>query len=188
MPLIKSSSRDAIGKNIATEIAAGKPRRQAIAIGLDVARRAKRADGGGVFTGPIVSEVPGRTDHHPMDVPSGAYVLPADHVSSLGEGNTLAGMDYIKKIGPAGIKKLISKHGIKSSNIRRRARGGSTGHVGSPVPIAAAGGEIVLTPEEVTQIGDGDLDRGHAMLDAWVVANRKKHIKTLKNLPGPAQD
>ena len=30
-----------IGKNIATEIAAGKPRKQAIAIALNVARRGK---------------------------------------------------------------------------------------------------------------------------------------------------
>ena len=39
MPLIKSKSREAIGKNIETEKAHGKPRAQAIAIALDVARR-----------------------------------------------------------------------------------------------------------------------------------------------------
>jgi hypothetical protein len=39
MPLIKSSSKKDIGQNIKTEIAAGKPRKQAIAIALDVARR-----------------------------------------------------------------------------------------------------------------------------------------------------
>ena len=39
MPLIKSGSRKAVGENIKTEIAAGKPRKQAIAIALDVARR-----------------------------------------------------------------------------------------------------------------------------------------------------
>jgi len=40
MPLIKSPSRKAIGKNIETEKAAGKPKKQAVAIALDVARRA----------------------------------------------------------------------------------------------------------------------------------------------------
>ena len=40
MPLDKSASRAAIGKNIKREIAAGKPRKQAVAIALDVARRA----------------------------------------------------------------------------------------------------------------------------------------------------
>ena len=40
MPLIKSKSKKAVGKNIAAETAAGKPRKQAIAISLDVQRRA----------------------------------------------------------------------------------------------------------------------------------------------------
>jgi hypothetical protein len=39
MPLIKSGSKKAVGQNIKTEIAAGRPRKQAIAIALDVARR-----------------------------------------------------------------------------------------------------------------------------------------------------
>lgn len=38
MPLKKGTSRKIIGKNIATEEAAGKPRKQAIAIGLSKAR------------------------------------------------------------------------------------------------------------------------------------------------------
>lgn len=40
MPLIKSASQEAIGQNISTEVAHGKPRKQAIAIALDTARRA----------------------------------------------------------------------------------------------------------------------------------------------------
>lgn len=40
MPLDKSASKKAIGKNIKAEIMAGKPRKQAVAIALDVARRA----------------------------------------------------------------------------------------------------------------------------------------------------
>ena len=40
MPLDKSGSKESIGKNIAAEEAAGKPRAQSIAIALDVARRA----------------------------------------------------------------------------------------------------------------------------------------------------
>lgn len=40
MPLIKSKSKKAIGKNIEAEEHAGKPRKQAVAIALDVARRA----------------------------------------------------------------------------------------------------------------------------------------------------
>lgn len=41
MPLIKSASKEAIGKNIGAELRAGKPKAQAVAIALDVQRRAR---------------------------------------------------------------------------------------------------------------------------------------------------
>ena len=39
MPLVQSGSKQAIGVNIQREEAAGKPKKQAVAIALDVARR-----------------------------------------------------------------------------------------------------------------------------------------------------
>ena len=51
MPLDKSGSKSSVGRNIKTEQAAGKPHKQAIAIALDVARRAK---GGSGKSGPPV--------------------------------------------------------------------------------------------------------------------------------------
>lgn len=45
MPLIQGYGKSAIGKNIKAEMGAGKPRKQAIAIGLNVARRAAKAAG-----------------------------------------------------------------------------------------------------------------------------------------------
>ena len=39
MPLIKSKTKKAVAKNIRTEIKAGKPQKQAVAIALDVQRR-----------------------------------------------------------------------------------------------------------------------------------------------------
>lgn len=40
MPLVKSASKQAVGENIEREEAAGRPKRQAVAIALDVQRRA----------------------------------------------------------------------------------------------------------------------------------------------------
>lgn len=40
MPLVKSGSKKAIGENIKTEESAGKPKKQAVAIALNVARKA----------------------------------------------------------------------------------------------------------------------------------------------------
>jgi hypothetical protein len=42
MPLIKSKSSKAVGKNIKKEEEAGKPIKQSIAIALEVQRRAKK--------------------------------------------------------------------------------------------------------------------------------------------------
>ena len=46
MPLVKSASKKAIGKNIEAEEKAGKPKKQAVAIAYATKRAAKKADGG----------------------------------------------------------------------------------------------------------------------------------------------
>ena len=42
MPLVKSSSKKIISKNIATEIKSGRPKRQAVAIAYSVADKFKK--------------------------------------------------------------------------------------------------------------------------------------------------
>jgi Domain of unknown function (DUF6321) len=49
MPLIKSKSEKAFKKNISTEIHAGKPPKQAVAIAYSMQRSAKKKDGGGLY-------------------------------------------------------------------------------------------------------------------------------------------
>ena len=64
------------------------------------------------------------------------------------------------------------------------AAGGEV-ETGEPVPIIAAGGEYVLSPQEVAWAGGGDMDAGHRSLDTWVKETRAELISTLKKLPGP---
>lgn len=65
-----------------------------------------------------------------------------------------------------------------------KAAGGATGGI----PIVAAGGEYVISPEAVVRIGGGDLDHGHKVLDSFVKKMRQKTIRTLQKLPGPKKD
>ncbi len=55
------------------------------------------------------------------------------------------------------------------------------------VPIIAAGGEYVISPEQVRALGGGDLKRGHAVLDAFVLHIRKRTIKEMSKLRGPVK-
>ena len=52
MPLIKSKSKKAFKKNIATEVKAGKPVKQAVAIAYSTKRAAKKAGGGRMSSSP----------------------------------------------------------------------------------------------------------------------------------------
>lgn len=176
MPLAHGKSQATISKNISEMIHAGHPQDQAIAAALNVARSVKAHGGKSgenqhniIHTGPIHSPVAGRTDHLPMHVPAGAYVIPAEEVSAAGEGNTLAGFKAIKG--------WVEKYHDPDFK-----------HVGEPVPIVAAGGEYVIPPEVVSGLGEGNLAKGHRLLDLYVMKLRKKHIKTLQKLPGPKRD
>jgi len=167
MPLDKSGSKASVSRNIKTEMNAGKKQSQAVAIALSVARRAHKADGGGVFSGFIPGTTGGRTDNKPINVESGAYVIPADVLSGLGEGNSHA--------GAAALHKMFGMDITKADG----------GPVGEPTPIVAASGEMVVPPGAVAGVGGGDVERGHKVLDALVLHVRKKTIKKLKSLPKP---
>lgn len=327
MPLLPGKKN--VGHNIKVEQSAEKPHRQAVAIALNVARK-HRDEGGSNETptvgiprfhsGPIHAAVAGRTDHLPMTVESGSYVLPADIVSAGGEGNTLAGFKVLRRtfggepyaqgtapygttgfyglpvsyakggaVKCAGVLFLSPKHDVL---LMRRSKAGDAhkgewslpaGHIekgetpeaaarreaqeetgyehegglspfmhrsaenvdfttylahseefrptlndehdkaewvdldeaaklplhpgvraaleklkarahkavgggASGVPIVAAGGEWVISPEQVKRVGNGDIDVGHRVLDAFVKKVRNELIGTLQKLPGPQRD
>lgn len=207
MPLKRGSSQATISANVREMINSGHPRDQAIAAALNTARKA-RATGGKVHTGPINSAVAGRTDHLPMHVPSGAYVIPADIISAMGEGNTAAGFKVAQNIfgvpfygdkGKPGsgqvYQQALQPYGAEGDQpydssqmpydvpAPHKASGGT-----ATVPIVAAGGEYVIHPEDVVRLGEGNMDDGHRILDEFVKRMRAKTIKTLSALPGPKRD
>jgi len=185
MPLSRGKSQKTISHNISEMIGSGHPRDQAIAAALSTARKTKAFGGHTpafmqksaqpgaevIHEGPIHSPVSGRTDHLPMHVASGSYVIPADIISAMGEGNTMSGFKQMKQILNG------AKDMPKASDGPARA-----------VPIVAAGGEYVVTPHEVMWAGDGDMDTGHETFDGFVTGMRAKTIKTLKALPGPKKN
>lgn len=180
MPLLPGKGQKTISHNIREMMAAGHPQKQAVAAALNTARKA--AEGGPmedhpkVFHGALKAPIPGRTDRLPIHVHSGSYVIPADIVSGLAEGNTEAGYEVIQKM----IEDAMAKN--KTPPAPRDEE------VPSTVAAIVAGGEYILTPDEVRAFGDGDLDAGHAALDAFVKSQRKQNIKTLRKLPGPVKD
>lgn len=162
---------------------------------------------GQAFSGPIRSHIPGRTDRHEADVASGSYVLPADIVSIVGQGNSEAGQN-IFKLMMAGMPKahpgigaslqhmpplqlhpkVMMKH---AKETKQHGRGSETGGGrevdggGSGlVPIIAAGGETVLSPEEIIN-KFGDLDHGHKILDLVIKKIRDAESERLKTAAPP---
>lgn len=211
MPLTKSASKPAFVGNLKAELAAGRPKQQALAIAYRVQRDAKRkkmgrggrAKGyapGGVTSPPfyvrsqardlqhagmIHSPVAGRSDKLPMGVKPSSYIVPADVVSGLGQGNSLAGANALNrlfKIAPGGASMMPSP---RLQRPGRFADGGDVGMDAPPVEIMAAGGEYTVPPDKVAEIGGGSLEKGHGILDSMVAQVRKKTIKTLRKLPKP---
>ena len=210
MPLSHGKSQQTISHNISEMVNAGHPQMQAVAAALNTARHSKAVGGPNQTTGnipymgntqpmhqmhegPIHSPVAGRTDHLPMNVKSGSYVIPADIISAMGEGNTMAGFKIAKRMFSGQLPYFQGKAPYGAG--KTPYGGGSTPYGAklatggaAPVEIVAAGGEYVITPEDVTHIGNGDIDHGHEILDHFVTGYRKKTIDTLKKLPGPKRD
>lgn len=185
---------------------------QAVRFALSMGKaqtRPKFAAGGVV--GPLLDTGPGRVDTLPISVPPGSYVVPADVVSGMpgAQGNSLAGHVALNKMmnalplapdkAPYGadtpnlarartIPGLGSQHHLMANELDKNKGGRVPEDHGEPIDIVAAGGEHVLSPEEVKRVGMGNLERGHAILDEFVKEVRKRNIAELRKLPGPVKD
>jgi hypothetical protein len=158
----------------------------------------------------INSHVPGRVDRIPMRARTGSYVMPADVVSGLGQGNTHAGarmwgQAISHSIGPMGIQNAIKARTMKTPSLRMPspglnpktgigkgafvgfADGGGVNDNGEYTPIITAGGELIIDPEIVEALGGGDAEAGKKMLANSTMHVRRQTVKHLKDLPGPVK-
>ena len=229
MPLAQGKSRAVISGNIREMMASGHPQKQAVAAALNTARRSNRernpsrrpqeaqsgralplqgAPGEGasenVYAGPLHSHVPGRTDKINLNVKPGSYVVPADVISILGEGNTLAGTVVLRAMfGQQGltgkVKPPEGRPNLMERRMERRemlpphmagvASGYAEGGDADPrtqgaAPVVVAGGEHIIDPEFI-KAKYGDLAHGHKSLDQLVLAARRYEIERLKHAPPP---
>lgn len=116
---------------------------------IAAALRTARARGGKVHKGAIHSSVAGRTDHLPMHVASGSYVIPADIISAMGEGNSMAGFKIAKSI-------------FSVRNITKGTPYGEKGLPYSTVPHKGGGGGADSGQAANRTTGGGGADAGQA--------------------------
>lgn len=123
-----------------------------------------------IQTGLVHGATGGREDARPVSVRSGAFVIPSDVVAALGGSNTLAGAKALDQA----FKKRRPLPGVNMAT-------------GQDVPIRISDGEYLVDPEQVYEIGNGDMDRGHSVLDSFVLKVREKHVHDLQRMPPPAK-
>ena len=136
-----------------------------------------------VAPGALVGPTMGRADAISTKVPNGSHILPADTVSAIGQGNSMAGFHRLGTAFPhsAGSHPAGHPFGAKGRGAGSFAKGGKT----DMVDVKLSDGEFRISPEDVAAIGGGDRERGHNILDAFIMHVRDKHIKKLAKLPGP---
>lgn len=126
-------------------------------------RPAMYADGGGITqSGLIGGMTPGRADMVQASLEPNGYIIPADVVSAMGDGNT-----------QAGALQLASMFG-GSPEQASMADGGILAKV--------AHGEYYLTPDDAEAAG------GSKNLNRFVKRTRSDYAKKLNRLPGPKND
>lgn len=134
-------------------------------------------------SGGIQGALPGRSDKLGIGAKPGAFVVPADAVSAVGQGNSKSGMkvlDNMFKTGPYG--QHLPRGGARNAVPKK---GKATAYAdGGSVPIAVSSGEYVIDPEDI-KAKYGDVKDGHEILHQFVKDVRKDYIKTLRSLPGP---
>jgi hypothetical protein len=132
--------------------------------------------------GLIHSATPGRADLVPAKLRRGSYIIPADVVSGLGEGNTMAGAQMLHS-------SLPEAAAMASAGRVAMAGGGLAGEGAAEDPddleVRLSGGEYQVAPDQVLALGRGDVREGAKALDELVHAVRAKTRASLDRMPPP---
>lgn len=104
----------------------------------------------------------GQQDNLKKDLPTKAYIIPADVVSMNGDGNTKAGQDLFKKFE----KKVQSKY--TGMRVNRKI---------SKMKAMTSDGEYQVSPLTVTILGKGNNSHGAKMLDSALPAIRADKMR-----------
>lgn len=162
------------------------------------------------FSGGLINSAgAGRTDRLPLAVGTESHVVTGDVVSGLGQGNTLAGARILSqalRVGPYGtaLPHEIRGHGVpepRPPTLPASETGLASGGHAHRVSILAAGGEFVIPADDwvdrdpqdgkqyvhrgVRSLGEGDLKRGHDLIDRMMKNVREHTIKFLRSAPLP---
>lgn len=140
------------------------------------AQRAFRSGGGIAHSTYLGGDTLGRADHVMSSVAPGAYVIPADVIAGLGDGNSEAG---------ARVWDDVLQSMLAHSPRLHLAHGGRGKGIAAPEPVALSHGEAVVGPDDVRRIGGGSYKSGWAILDHFVKKARAHHIAELKKLAPP---
>lgn len=147
-------------------------------------------------SGLINSDTAGRTDRLPLSVAADSFVMPADVVSGLGQGNSLAGakiMDSIVKTGPFGTPLPRGARGSGPPRGKLADGGGASDGISH---VMLAGGEYLVHRDDLIRKGRAmriggklkaktDLAAGHEWARNFVDEVRKHAKKFLANAPKP---
>jgi hypothetical protein len=109
---------------------------------------------------------PGRADLVKTSVAANSYVIPADVVSGLGQGNTDAGAGRLR-----GMLANVPPHRPAVSTNR--------------VPVALSGGEYLVPPEIVAGLGGGSTDTGMRVLERLIAEVRRRVLLDTSRLKPP---
>lgn len=138
-----------------------------------------------INNGLLGSKTAGRTDRLPTKIQPNSYIVPADVVSGIGQGNSLAGGHILDNVFAHHLHSSFRHNLTPHDSVHPKALGLGSGGKVNHLPVILAGGEYHVTPEIVQALGGGDTKKGHKHLDNMVKTVRAHTIKTLKTLPSP---